>query len=63
MDYDIVAVTRHHPTTHARIVLVTYTAFSYPGCDFHRTGNVKDLAFEGVLEDVLFEARLKPSDP
>ena len=62
MDYDIVAVTRHHPISHSKIVLVAYTAFSYPNANFHRSGGIKDLSFEGVVEEALFEARLKTTD-
>lgn len=63
MESDIVAVTRHHPTTHSRAVLVAYTAFSNPEPNFYRFGGIKDLVFEGVVDEVILESRLKPSDP
>jgi hypothetical protein len=62
MEHDIVAVTRHHPDTHVRVVLVSYTAFSNPDLHFQRTGGIKDLIFEGDLQEVVFEARLLPRE-
>jgi len=62
MEHDIVAVTRHHPKTHVRVVLVAYTAFANPDVHFHRSGGIKDLNFEGDLQDVILEACLRPNN-
>lgn len=62
MESDIVAVTRHNPKTHERIVLVAYTAFGYPDQHFKREGGVKDVIFEGKLEEIVVEAQLRPID-
>lgn len=62
METDIVAVTRHNPRTHERIVLVAYTAFAYPDQYFKRSGGVKDLIFEGELKEIVVEAQLRPID-
>lgn len=62
MEADIVAVTRHQPQTHERIVLVAYTAFGYPDQHFKRCGGIKDLVFEGQLKEIVVEAQLKPLD-
>ncbi|ODN03632.1 Glycogen debranching enzyme, partial [Orchesella cincta] len=62
METDIVAVTRHNPRTHERIVLVAYTVFGYPDQHFKRCGGIKDLIFEGELSEVVLEAQLKPID-
>ncbi|CAL8094243.1 unnamed protein product [Orchesella dallaii] len=62
METDIVAVTRHNPRTHERIVLVAYTVFGYPDQHFRRSGGIKDLIFEGELNEVVLEAQLRPID-
>lgn len=62
MEADIVAVTRHNPKTHERIVLVAYTAFAYPDQYFKRDGGIKDVIFEGHLEEIILEGQLRPID-
>lgn len=59
MDSDIVAVTRHSPITHESVVLVAFTAFKHPDSnarDLRR--HVKSLRVEGVVEEIILEARL-----
>ncbi|XP_057317970.1 glycogen debranching enzyme-like isoform X1 [Microplitis mediator] len=59
MDPDIVAVTRHSPKTHETVVLVAFTAFHHPdsnATDLRR--HVRPLRVEGVVEEIIFEARL-----
>lgn len=57
MDPNIVAVTRHNPTTHQSVILVAHTAFSYPDVNA-RPANVRQLCFEGNLDEIIFEASL-----
>ena len=59
MDSDVVAVTRHSPTTHDSVILVAFTAFKHPDSnanDLRR--HVKPLRVEGVIEEIIFEASL-----
>ncbi|XP_024943750.1 glycogen debranching enzyme [Cephus cinctus] len=59
MDPDIVAVTRHSPTTHESVILVAFTAFKHPdpnANDLRRY--VKPLRVEGVVEEIILEASL-----
>lgn len=59
MDSDIVAVTRHSPTTHDSVILVAFTAFKHPdpnANDLRRY--VKPLRVEGVMEEIILEASL-----
>lgn len=59
MDSDIVAVTRHSPTTHDSVILVAFTAFKHPDpnpIDLRRY--VKPLRVEGVMEEIILEASL-----
>lgn len=59
MDSDIVAVTRHSPTSHDSVVLVAFTAFKHPdpnANDLRR--HVKPLRVEGVVEEIILEASL-----
>lgn len=59
MDSDIVAVTRHSPTTHDSVILVAFTAFKHPdpnSIDLRRY--VKPLRVEGVMEEIILEASL-----
>lgn len=60
MDQDIVAVTRHCPSTHESVILVAFTAFSHPNKDalnFQR--EIKPLRVEGVLDEIIMEASLQ----
>lgn len=56
IDSDIVAVTRHRPTTHESVILVAFTAFSHPSNNEHR--HIKPLIVEGVLDEIILEASL-----
>lgn len=60
MDTDVVAVTRHNPSTHQSVILVAYTAFHLPDPHFHRTG-MKPLTVEGTVDEVILEASLTHS--
>ncbi|XP_019697923.1 glycogen debranching enzyme [Harpegnathos saltator] len=64
IDSDIVAVTRHSPTTHESVVLVAFTAFKHPDssvqCDFKR--HIKPLRVEGIVEEIILEASLSHVD-
>ncbi|XP_025994344.2 glycogen debranching enzyme isoform X2 [Solenopsis invicta] len=63
MDTDIVAVTRHSPTTHESVVLVTFTAFKHPDCNAHDLRrHVKPLRVEGIVEEIILEASLSHVD-
>lgn len=57
MNPDIVAVTRHSPTTHQSVILVAHTSFVYPDPNAGPTG-VQSLKFEGDLDEIIFEASL-----
>ncbi|XP_034479824.1 glycogen debranching enzyme isoform X4 [Drosophila innubila] len=57
MDPNVVAVTRHSPTTHQTVILVAHTAFGYPSPNAGAT-NVRPLRFEGVLDEIILEANL-----
>ncbi|XP_078050064.1 glycogen debranching enzyme [Augochlora pura] len=59
MDTDVVAVTRHSPTSHDSVILVAFTAFKHPdpnANDLRR--HVKPLRVEGVVEEIILEASL-----
>ncbi|XP_028049244.1 LOW QUALITY PROTEIN: glycogen debranching enzyme [Monomorium pharaonis] len=63
MDTDIVAVTRHSPSTHESVVLVAFTAFKHPDCNAHDLRrHVKPLRVEGVVEEIILEASLSHAD-
>lgn len=57
MHPDIVAVTRHSPTTRSSVILVAHTAFRHPNRDAGPT-SIRPLRFEGKLEEIIFEAEL-----
>jgi len=57
MDPNVVAVTRHSPTTHQSVILVAHTAFGYPSPNAGPTG-IRPLRFEGVLDEIILEASL-----
>lgn len=62
MDSDVVAVTRHSPSTHDSVVLVAFTAFKHPdpnANDLRRY--IKPLRVEGVVEEIILEASLSHS--
>ncbi|XP_025075084.1 glycogen debranching enzyme isoform X3 [Pogonomyrmex barbatus] len=59
IDTDIVAVTRHSPTTHESVVLVAFTAFNHPDPNAHDLRrHVKPLRVEGIVEEIILEASL-----
>lgn len=57
MDADVVAVTRHNPSTHQSVILVAYTAFHLPDPYFHRNG-MKPLTVEGTVDEVILETNI-----
>ncbi|XP_026277583.1 glycogen debranching enzyme isoform X2 [Frankliniella occidentalis] len=57
MDADVVAVTRHNPSTHQSVILVAYTAFHMPEPHFYRNG-MKPLTVEGTVDEVILETTL-----
>jgi len=63
MDTDIVAVTRHSPTTHESVVLVAFTAFKHPDSNAHDLRkHVRPLRVEGIVEEIILEASLSHID-
>jgi len=63
MDSDIVAVTRHSPTSHDSVVLIAFTAFQHPDCNSHNLKRyVRPLRVEGVVEEIILEASLSHVD-
>ena len=64
MDPDVVAVTRHSPLSHESVVLVAFTAFNHPDSnarDLRR--HLRPLRVEGVVEEIILEARLTFNGP
>ncbi|EFN70541.1 Glycogen debranching enzyme [Camponotus floridanus] len=63
MDTDIVAVTRHSPTSHESVVLVAFTAFKHPDSNAHDLRrHVRPLIVEGIVEEIILEASLSHVD-
>ncbi|XP_077266299.1 glycogen debranching enzyme-like isoform X3 [Temnothorax americanus] len=63
MDTDIVAVTRHSPTSHESVVLVAFTAFKHPDCNARELRrDVRPLKVEGIVEEIILEASLSHVD-
>lgn len=63
MDADIVAVTRHCPSTHESVIMVAFTAFSHPSKDaLNYQREIKPLRVEGVLDEIIMEASLRQRD-
>lgn len=59
MNNDIVAVTRHSPTSHESVVLVAFTAFNHPESNINDLQrDIKPLRIEGVAEEIILEASL-----
>ncbi|XP_011494521.1 PREDICTED: glycogen debranching enzyme [Ceratosolen solmsi marchali] len=59
IDEDIVAITRHSPTTHQSVVLVAFTVFKHPDPDANDLRrNIRPLRVEGVVEEIILEASL-----
>ncbi|KAJ7395271.1 glycogen debranching enzyme [Pitangus sulphuratus] len=56
VDEDIVAVTRHCPTTHQSVVAVCRTAFRDPKTSFY-SKEVPEMCIPGKIEEVVLEAR------
>lgn len=56
---EVIAITRHSPITHERIIMVAYTAFWHPQ-DNHCY--IESLNFEGEVEEIILEATLKHAD-
>uniref|UniRef100_A0A8D8RVX4 Glycogen debranching enzyme n=1 Tax=Cacopsylla melanoneura TaxID=428564 RepID=A0A8D8RVX4_9HEMI len=63
VDTDIVAITRHHPSSHESIVLVAFTAFNSNIAHerSHQGGEGKGIKVDGVVGQVLLEAGLRHS--
>lgn len=63
MDSDIVAVTRHSPTSHESVVLIAFTAFKHPDSNAHDLRrHIRPLIVEGVVEEIILEASLSHID-
>lgn len=56
VDEDIVAVTRHSPSTHQSVVAVSRTAFRNPKTSFY-SKEVPQMCIPGKIEEVVLEAR------
>ncbi|MBN3273908.1 GDE enzyme, partial [Polyodon spathula] len=56
VDEDIVAVTRHCPSSHQSVVAVSRTAFRNPKTSFYRS-DVPPMCIPGKIEEVVLEAR------
>ncbi|XP_019484890.1 PREDICTED: LOW QUALITY PROTEIN: glycogen debranching enzyme [Hipposideros armiger] len=56
VDEDIVAVTRHSPSSHQSVVAVSRTAFRNPKTSFY-SKEVPQMCIPGKIEEVVFEAR------
>lgn len=57
MSEDIVAVTRHNPTSHETVILVSFTAFHQPAEWTPVQPGVRNLRVEGQLAEIILEAR------
>lgn len=57
MNSEVVAVTRHNPTTHQSVVLVAHTAFGKPA-EGAVQGHIRNLVVEGSVQEVILEAHL-----
>jgi len=57
MDYDVVAVTRHKPSTHEKYVLVAHTVFN-KATNPEAPREVRPVSVEGKLDEVTLEARM-----
>ncbi|EFO20837.2 hypothetical protein LOAG_07652 [Loa loa] len=51
---DIIAVTRHNPITHEKVIMLAYTAFNRDAI-CHDCPTVEDLTFTGLLDEILLE--------
>ncbi|KAK6104908.1 glycogen debranching enzyme [Brugia pahangi] len=51
---DIVAVTRHNPVTHEKVIMLAYTAFNKNAICYDCPA-VEDLTFTGVLDEIVLE--------
>jgi len=60
MSDNVVAVTRHNPTSHQSIVLVAHTAFSHPN-KMDGSGN-PPIIVPGIVEEIIFEAKMTHID-
>ena len=57
MNFDVVAITRHNPSTHESVVAVCHTMFD-KGTDPNSPARLKPVGVEGELEKVLLEAKI-----
>ena len=57
MNFDVVAITRHNPSTHESVVAVSHTMFN-KGADPNNPVQVKPVCVEGELEEIILEARI-----
>ncbi|TMW40258.1 hypothetical protein DOY81_014661, partial [Sarcophaga bullata] len=55
MNPDIVAITRHNPTTHQSVILIAHTVFGYPHPHAGPTF-VRPLRFGGLSEEIIFRS-------
>lgn len=57
MSPDVVAVTRHSPSTHESVILVAHTSFRNPD-PCAGPSSIRPLRFEGALQEIILEAEL-----
>ncbi|VDO15058.1 unnamed protein product [Brugia timori] len=58
---DIVAVTRHNPVTHEKVIMLAYTAFNKNAICYDCPA-VEDLTFTGVLDEIVLEIEFSYTD-
>ena len=57
VNHDVVAITRHNPSSHKSIVLIARTCFHSPH-NPHETGHIRPLNLSGLIEEILLEGKM-----